>query len=217
VICDIFGGDYAGDFGVPWYGLTVCGCGPSVTLDAGFQMQVPHGLEALQNSAGTRPAHCAARTSAGRGTRAACRSWRDVARIAFSVIPGLAAIAAPGMGGAGEARRNPASQPRRPPESLAGRYRGGYTQPVTSGPSPGELSAERLCPGQTRRLTRDVLISFSGIAPARNNGAAAFPVTMKPRHKFQRHRYDFCVVSPSRSPAGYLLRGPPASRELAGE
>jgi transcriptional regulator GlxA family with amidase domain len=50
VICDIFGGDYAGDFGVPWYRLSVCGCGPSVTLDAGFQMQVPHGLEALQTA-----------------------------------------------------------------------------------------------------------------------------------------------------------------------
>ena len=47
VVCDIFGGGYAGDFGVPWYRLSVCGLTPSVTLDAGFRMEVPHGLEPL--------------------------------------------------------------------------------------------------------------------------------------------------------------------------
>jgi AraC family transcriptional regulator, transcriptional activator FtrA len=50
VVCDIFGGSYAGDFGVPWYRLSVCGLTPSVTLDAGFRMQVPHGLEALRSA-----------------------------------------------------------------------------------------------------------------------------------------------------------------------
>jgi AraC family transcriptional activator FtrA len=52
VACDIFGGDYSAAFGVPWYRLSVCGLTPWVTLDVGFKMQVPHGLEALQ-AAGT--------------------------------------------------------------------------------------------------------------------------------------------------------------------
>jgi AraC family transcriptional activator FtrA len=50
VVCDIFGGGYAEDFGVPWYQLSVCAQTPSVTLDAGFRMQVPHGLEALRSA-----------------------------------------------------------------------------------------------------------------------------------------------------------------------
>ena len=52
VVCDIFGGAYAEDFGVPWYRLSVCALTSPVTLDAGFRMQVPYGLEALR-SAGT--------------------------------------------------------------------------------------------------------------------------------------------------------------------
>jgi AraC family transcriptional activator FtrA len=47
VACDIFGCDYSAAFGVPWYRLSVCGTSPWVTLDAGFQMQVPRGLEAV--------------------------------------------------------------------------------------------------------------------------------------------------------------------------
>lgn len=50
VVCDIFGGGYAEDFGVPWYRLFVCGLTSSVTLDAGFRMQVPHGLTALRSA-----------------------------------------------------------------------------------------------------------------------------------------------------------------------
>ena len=48
VVCDTFGHDYAASFGVPWYDLAVCGHTPSVMMDAGIRMQVPHGLEALR-------------------------------------------------------------------------------------------------------------------------------------------------------------------------
>ena len=50
VVCDIFGGDYAGAFGVPWYRLSVCAAASAVTLDAGFQMQVPCGLTAMRTA-----------------------------------------------------------------------------------------------------------------------------------------------------------------------
>jgi AraC family transcriptional activator FtrA len=50
VVCDIFGGAYAGDFGVPWYQLSVCAQTSSVALDAGFRMQVPHDLTALRSA-----------------------------------------------------------------------------------------------------------------------------------------------------------------------
>jgi AraC family transcriptional regulator, transcriptional activator FtrA len=50
VVCDTFGHDYAASFGVPWYDLAVCGHTPSVTMDAGIRMQVPHGLEALRTA-----------------------------------------------------------------------------------------------------------------------------------------------------------------------
>ena len=52
VACDIFGSDYTAAFGVPWYRMSICGPAPSVTVDAGFRMQVPHGLEVLR-AAGT--------------------------------------------------------------------------------------------------------------------------------------------------------------------
>ena len=52
VVCDIFGGDYARDFGVPWYRLTVCAATPSIRLDAGLRMEVPDGLAAI-GTAGT--------------------------------------------------------------------------------------------------------------------------------------------------------------------
>jgi AraC family transcriptional regulator, transcriptional activator FtrA len=48
VACDIFGHDYSASFGVPWYDLAVCAHSPSVIMDAGIRMQVPHGLEALR-------------------------------------------------------------------------------------------------------------------------------------------------------------------------
>ena len=47
VACDVFGGPYGAAFGVPWYRLSVCGASPSVMSDAGFRVEVPHGLEAL--------------------------------------------------------------------------------------------------------------------------------------------------------------------------
>ncbi len=50
VACDIFGHDYSAAFGVPWYRLTVCAHTPSVVMDVGMQMQVPRGLEALQEA-----------------------------------------------------------------------------------------------------------------------------------------------------------------------
>ena len=52
VACDVFGTHYAQEFGVPWYRLTVCGATPSVQLDVGLRMEVPHGLDAIR-TAGT--------------------------------------------------------------------------------------------------------------------------------------------------------------------
>lgn len=48
VACDIFGADHSAAFGVPWYRLAICAAAPSVTVDTGFRMQVPQGLDALQ-------------------------------------------------------------------------------------------------------------------------------------------------------------------------
>jgi transcriptional regulator GlxA family with amidase domain len=50
--CDVFGGPYGAAFGVPWYRLAVCGAAGSVLTDAGFRIEVPHGLEAVE-AAGT--------------------------------------------------------------------------------------------------------------------------------------------------------------------
>jgi AraC family transcriptional regulator, transcriptional activator FtrA len=52
VVCDVFGGDFAADFGVPWYRLTICAATPSVRLDIGPRMEVPAGLAAIR-TAGT--------------------------------------------------------------------------------------------------------------------------------------------------------------------
>ena len=52
VACDVFGAAYAQDFGVPWYRLAICGATPSVRLDVGPRMEVPHGLAAIR-TAGT--------------------------------------------------------------------------------------------------------------------------------------------------------------------
>jgi AraC family transcriptional activator FtrA len=52
VVCDVFGGDFAREFGVPWYRLTICAATPSVRLDAGPRMEVPAGLDAI-GTAGT--------------------------------------------------------------------------------------------------------------------------------------------------------------------
>jgi transcriptional regulator GlxA family with amidase domain len=48
VVCDVFGDDHGGD---RLYSLAICGATASVTTDAGFSMQVPHGLEALRAAA----------------------------------------------------------------------------------------------------------------------------------------------------------------------
>jgi AraC family transcriptional activator FtrA len=47
VACDIFGTDITTDSGGPLYRRYICGAAPSVTTDAGFRMEVPHGLAAL--------------------------------------------------------------------------------------------------------------------------------------------------------------------------
>jgi transcriptional regulator GlxA family with amidase domain len=52
VVCDVFGGDYAGEFGVPWYRLTVCAATPLVELGAGLRLEVPGRLAAIR-TAGT--------------------------------------------------------------------------------------------------------------------------------------------------------------------
>ena len=50
VACDVFGYDYTAAFGVPWYRMSICGAAPSVTVQPGFRMEVPRGLEALQEA-----------------------------------------------------------------------------------------------------------------------------------------------------------------------
>jgi transcriptional regulator GlxA family with amidase domain len=45
VACDVFGDDHGG---LPLYAVSVCGAAASVMTDAGFAMQVPHGLDALR-------------------------------------------------------------------------------------------------------------------------------------------------------------------------
>ncbi len=48
VASDVFGTDAAMVSGRPLYRLSICGAAPSVTTDAGFRMEVPYGLDALE-------------------------------------------------------------------------------------------------------------------------------------------------------------------------
>ncbi len=48
VASDIFGTDITTDSGCPLYRRYICGADPSVMTDAGFRMEVPYGLEALE-------------------------------------------------------------------------------------------------------------------------------------------------------------------------
>ena len=50
VASDNFGTTIATVSGRPLYRLSICGAAPSVTTDAGFRMEVPHGLDALPAS-----------------------------------------------------------------------------------------------------------------------------------------------------------------------
>ena len=51
VASDVFGTDVVTtDSGGPLYRRYICGAAPSVTTDAGFRMEVPHGLEALDEA-----------------------------------------------------------------------------------------------------------------------------------------------------------------------
>jgi transcriptional regulator GlxA family with amidase domain len=51
IACEVFGRDWATTFGVPWYRSFVCGVRPGpVTVDAGFQMSAPHGLERIDSA-----------------------------------------------------------------------------------------------------------------------------------------------------------------------
>jgi AraC family transcriptional regulator, transcriptional activator FtrA len=51
VACEVFGNDWSAMFGVPWYRTFVCGITPGpVTVDAGFQMLAPHGLERIRSA-----------------------------------------------------------------------------------------------------------------------------------------------------------------------
>jgi transcriptional regulator GlxA family with amidase domain len=52
VACDVFGGDFTTRSGISLYATSVCGAATAVTTDAGFEMRVPEGLDALR-SAGT--------------------------------------------------------------------------------------------------------------------------------------------------------------------
>lgn len=48
VASDIFGTDVTTDSGCPLYRRYICGAAPSAMTDAGFRMEVPYGLEALE-------------------------------------------------------------------------------------------------------------------------------------------------------------------------
>ena len=51
VACDIFGQKDLTDPDTPWYRLSVCGSGRTpVTVDGGFQLQPPHGLEKIRQA-----------------------------------------------------------------------------------------------------------------------------------------------------------------------
>ena len=50
VASDVFGTDIVADSGRPLYLRYICGPDASVTTDAGFRMEVPHGLEALDEA-----------------------------------------------------------------------------------------------------------------------------------------------------------------------
>jgi AraC family transcriptional regulator, transcriptional activator FtrA len=50
VACDVFGSTDLTDLGMPWYRLSVCGCGGStVTADGGLQIHAPFGLERMRH------------------------------------------------------------------------------------------------------------------------------------------------------------------------
>ncbi len=49
--CEVFGSHWSEILGVPWYRAFVCGITPGpVTVDAGFQMLAPHGLERIRSA-----------------------------------------------------------------------------------------------------------------------------------------------------------------------
>jgi AraC family transcriptional regulator, transcriptional activator FtrA len=50
VASDVFGTDVTTDSGCPLYRRYICGAAPSVMTDAGFRMEVPYGLEALESA-----------------------------------------------------------------------------------------------------------------------------------------------------------------------
>jgi AraC family transcriptional regulator, transcriptional activator FtrA len=50
VACDIFGTDWSAAFGVPWYRFAVCAAAQAITVEGGYQLQVPHGLSAVRRA-----------------------------------------------------------------------------------------------------------------------------------------------------------------------
>src|ERR1700743_2879380 len=50
VASDVFGTDVTTDAGCSLYRRYICGAAPSVATDAGFRMEVPYGLEALESA-----------------------------------------------------------------------------------------------------------------------------------------------------------------------
>jgi transcriptional regulator GlxA family with amidase domain len=50
VASDVFGTIVTAPSGAPLYRVTICGSAPSVTTDAGIRIQVPHGLDALDEA-----------------------------------------------------------------------------------------------------------------------------------------------------------------------
>jgi transcriptional regulator GlxA family with amidase domain len=48
--CEVFGTDRGLDFGIPWYRLFVSAASDSVTVDVGFRMEVPYGLDKIRRA-----------------------------------------------------------------------------------------------------------------------------------------------------------------------
>jgi AraC family transcriptional activator FtrA len=94
---DIFGTTIATVNGRPLYRVLICGAAPSVTTDAGFRMEVPHGLDVLPSSQTVvvLPTLDAARVPAE--VLDALRTARSGGRRVISLCTGALVLAAAGL------------------------------------------------------------------------------------------------------------------------
>jgi AraC family transcriptional regulator, transcriptional activator FtrA len=97
VVCEIFGGDYAADFGVPWYRLSVCAASASVSPEAGFQLQVPCGLAAIRSARTVIVVPTTHPDRVPAEVLGALRTARDQGRRILSLCTGAFVLAAAGI------------------------------------------------------------------------------------------------------------------------